>query len=348
MGDRRLRPESSWRTDRRTDGGEETDAQPPTDGPMRRGGSAGPLYACTWLRLHSCKRLIRTQYGTVRHGTVRYRRATGTCTAATWPRMPGQREGKRGERRSFTPQLYVCRKVSTVKILVYCKQWVRVGEIKREERERQRGPDIYSLRSSFLCWDWRHSLHIVSQRLSFFKLPSSTLPGFISDSLPGVYSQRYAKIQTTGMLDSGSKQTLVGFSPSLKSDTLPARHGASWTRERPRRSLTTRHGERLLGKWKYSARKMFSGTSQLLPPVSSSYLGLEGLPRRCVGRGRGRWLDPACPHVGEELVGDLGQDVLGEAGHAQDVVPRPVDVIPERDELGGEKMEISLFLRHKS
>lgn len=45
MGDRRLRPESSRRTDGR--GGEETDAQPPTDGPMRRGGSAGPLYACT-------------------------------------------------------------------------------------------------------------------------------------------------------------------------------------------------------------------------------------------------------------------------------------------------------------
>lgn len=150
------------------------------------------------------------------------------------------------------------------------------------------------------------------------------------------------------MLDSGSKQTLVGFSPSLKSDTLPARHGASWTRERPRRSLTTRHGERLLGKWKYSARKMFSGTPWLWiaffsSPVSSSYLGLEGLPRWRVGRGRGRWLDPACLHVGEELVGDLGQDVLGEAGHAQDVVPRPVDVIPERDELRGKKWKLVYF-----
>lgn len=83
--------------------------------------------------------------------------------------------------------------------------------------------------------------------------------------------------------------------------------------------------------------------------MSSSYLRLEGLRRRCVGRGRGRWLDPACPHVGEELVRDLGQDVLGEAGHAQDVVPRPVDVIPERDKLGGgKKMEISLFLHNRT
>lgn len=66
----------------------------------------------------------------------------------------------------------------------------------------------------------------------------------------------------------------------------------------------------------------------------SSYLCLEGLSRRRVGRRGGRRLDPAGPHVGEELVGNLGQDVFGEAGHAQDVIPRPVDVVSEWDELG--------------
>lgn len=74
--------------------------------------------------------------------------------------------------------------------------------------------------------------------------------------------------------------------------------------------------------------------------LGSSYLGLYGLPRRRVGRRRWGRLDPAGPHVGEELVGDLGQDVFGEPRHAQDVVPRPVDVVSERDELrerGGRK-----------
>lgn len=38
-------------------------------------GSAGSLYACTWLRLHSCKKVItntRIQYGKVRYSTVQY------------------------------------------------------------------------------------------------------------------------------------------------------------------------------------------------------------------------------------------------------------------------------------
>lgn len=74
---------------------------------------------------------------------------------------------------------------------------------------------------------------------------------------------------------------------------------------------------------------------------------MEGLPRRRVGRGRRRRLDPAGPHVGEELVGDLGQDVFGEPGHAQDVVPRPVDVVPEWDKLRGEKMSSGDILEKK-
>lgn len=69
----------------------------------------------------------------------------------------------------------------------------------------------------------------------------------------------------------------------------------------------------------------------------SSYLRLERLPRRRVGRRRRQRLDPAGPHVGQELVGDLGQDVFGEPGHAQDVVPCPVDVVSERDELRGKR-----------
>lgn len=38
-------------------------------------------------------------------------------------------------------------------------------------------------------------------------------------------------------------------------------------------------------------------------------------------------------HEGQQLVGDLGQDVLGQPGHAEDLVPGSVDVVSERDEL---------------
>lgn len=67
--------------------------------------------------------------------------------------------------------------------------------------------------------------------------------------------------------------------------------------------------------------------------LSVSDLGLDGLRRRGVGRRRRRRFDAAGPHVGQELVRDLGQDVFGEPGHAQDVVPAPVDVISEGDKL---------------
>lgn len=128
------------------------------------------------------------------------------------------------------------------------------------------------------------------------------------------------------MLDSGSKQTLIGFS------CLEKRHSPGL-----RCSFLIHDDEAwraALGKWKYSARKVhLNSRLRNLTPPRSSYLGLEGLHWRCVGRWRWRRLDPAGPHVGEELVGDLSQDIFGEPGHAQDVVSRPVDVVPEWDKL---------------
>lgn len=50
-----------------------------------------------------------------------------------------------------------------------------------------------------------------------------------------------------------------------------------------------------------------------------------------------RWqrarFDPPGSHVGQELVGDLGQHFLGQAGHAENVVTASVNVVAERDEL---------------
>lgn len=43
------------------------------------------------------------------------------------------------------------------------------------------------------------------------------------------------------------------------------------------------------------------------------------------------------PHVVQELLRDLRQDVLGQASHAQDVVAPGVDVIPERHKLEREE-----------
>lgn len=58
-------------------------------------------------------------------------------------------------------------------------------------------------------------------------------------------------------------------------------------------------------------------------------------------RGRECWprLDPSALHEGQQLVGDLGQDVFGQPGHAEDLVPRPVDVVSERDELEASRQE---------
>lgn len=56
-----------------------------------------------------------------------------------------------------------------------------------------------------------------------------------------------------------------------------------------------------------------------------------------VGRGQGAWFDPPGPHVGQELVWDLGENFLGQAGHAEDVVATAIDVVSKRDKLGREK-----------
>ena len=65
--------------------------------------------------------------------------------------------------------------------------------------------------------------------------------------------------------------------------------------------------------------------------------GEEGVDRRRgaggVRGGQGPRLDPPGPHVGQELVRDFGQHLFSQAGHAEDVVPPPVDVVPERNEL---------------
>lgn len=53
-----------------------------------------------------------------------------------------------------------------------------------------------------------------------------------------------------------------------------------------------------------------------------------------VGRRQGPRFDPSGPHVGQELVRDLGEYFLGQASHAEDVVPSPVNVVSERNKLG--------------
>lgn len=134
------------------------------------------------------------------------------------------------------------------------------------------------------------------------------------------------------------------LAPQVRSTpTLPIPHPPTLRREKTAAVPDNNAWGAALGEgWGHSVRKMLSGLQKcflvvFFPPhhhLAPSYLGLERLCRRCVGRGRRQRLDPSCPHVGEELVGDLGQDVLGKAGHAQDVVTRPVDIIPEWDKLG--------------
>lgn len=50
-------------------------------------------------------------------------------------------------------------------------------------------------------------------------------------------------------------------------------------------------------------------------------------------------LDPSALHEGQQLVGDLGQDILRQPGHAEDLVTRSVDVVSERHELEAGRQE---------
>lgn len=58
-----------------------------------------------------------------------------------------------------------------------------------------------------------------------------------------------------------------------------------------------------------------------------------------VAGGVNRWdgvgFDASALHVGNELVGDLGQYVLSQPGHAQHMVAGAVHVVSEWDKLGG-------------
>lgn len=54
---------------------------------------------------------------------------------------------------------------------------------------------------------------------------------------------------------------------------------------------------------------------------------------RGVGGRQRAGFDPSGPHVRQELVGDLGQHFLGQAGHAEDMVTASVNVVAEWDEL---------------
>lgn len=51
------------------------------------------------------------------------------------------------------------------------------------------------------------------------------------------------------------------------------------------------------------------------------------------GRQRRPGLDASTFHVRQQLVGNLCQDILGQSGHAQNLIPRPVDVVSERNKL---------------
>lgn len=82
--------------------------------------------------------------------------------------------------------------------------------------------------------------------------------------------------------------------------------------------------------------------------LPASYLGLEWLCWRCVRRGHWQWFDPSRPHVGKKLVGYLSQNILGEAGHAQDVIPCMVGIIPEWDKLGNKEIHFIMEEKQKT
>lgn len=63
-----------------------------------------------------------------------------------------------------------------------------------------------------------------------------------------------------------------------------------------------------------------------------------------VGRRQRARFDAPGSHVGQELVGDLGQHFLGQAGHAENVVTTSVNVVAERDKLGKKMGEANVRL----
>lgn len=64
---------------------------------------------------------------------------------------------------------------------------------------------------------------------------------------------------------------------------------------------------------------------------SGSDVPVERRQRRG-GEGRSRFNSSAL-HKRQQLVGDLGEDVLSQPGHAEDLVARSVDVVSERNKL---------------
>lgn len=83
-----------------------------------------------------------------------------------------------------------------------------------------------------------------------------------------------------------------------------------------------------------------------LPAVLLSGVKVAVLGRRRIGCScGGHWggvggdgqggagFNPPTLHEWQQLVRDLCQDILSQSGHAQDLVPWPVDVVPERNKL---------------
>lgn len=69
--------------------------------------------------------------------------------------------------------------------------------------------------------------------------------------------------------------------------------------------------------------------------VSGSDVPVELWQRRG-GEGGSRF-DSSTLHERQQLVRDLGEDVLRQSGHAEDLVARSVHVVSERNELEAER-----------
>ena len=138
--------------------------------------------------------------------------------------------------------------------------------------------DIVHLRSSDSLFVWRHSLYNVSKDLVLHYPPHVLSSRFssqhvLTNSLRGLsrfpkkkttQKNKSIKIQTiTGMLDSGSKQTLVGFSPQRR---LHSGLTCSFLNTRKTTVIHDKAWRAALGKWKYFACKV------LRTPDSTTFL----------------------------------------------------------------------------